>query len=67
MTHQITKNGSLAGQTIKLIYTKYKVDSCKKKLHHWPYVATLRGFLVYMKVVSLNNLDNFHKGRFLSV
>jgi hypothetical protein len=22
---------------------------------------------IYMKVVSLNKLDNFHKGRFLSV
>jgi hypothetical protein len=25
------------------------------------------GMLIYMKVVSLNKLDNFHKGRFLSV
>jgi hypothetical protein len=25
------------------------------------------GMPIYMKVVSLNKLDNFHKGRFLSV
>jgi hypothetical protein len=33
-------------QNITLIYTNYKIDSCNKRLHHWPYAATSRGFLV---------------------